>query len=95
MRIFCDYLDVTFRPDDCPVPALVRLLLGLDFAVTCDTGGFALYIPPKPHRGVIKIDHRVTFARVSASGGACAYLRESSAWDDYLFILADSPHKVT
>lgn len=95
MRIFCDYLDVTFRPDDCPAPALVRLLLGLDFAVTRDTGGSALYIPPKPHRGAIKIDHRATFARVSASGGACAYLRESSAWDDYLFILADSPHKVT
>lgn len=95
MRIFCDYLDVTFAPDDCPAPELIQLLLGHDFTVSRDTGGSALYFPPKPERGSLVIQHRSRFARVSASGGVCAYLRSIGAWDDYLFILSSSPHKVT
>jgi hypothetical protein len=94
MRIFCDYLDVTYAPDDCPFPELNRFLLGHDFRVAHDTGGSVLYIPPSG-RGAVLISHKARYARISASGGICSYLREISCWDDYLFILSTSPHKVT
>lgn len=95
MRIFCDYLDVTYAPDDCPSPDVNRLLLGLGYAVTRDTGGNVVYVPPKPYRGVLSVQHRARFARISASGGVCSHLRDSAAWDDYLHCLSTSPHKVT
>lgn len=94
LRIFCDYLDVTFSPDDCPYPDLNRFLLGHDFRVARDNGGRMLYVPPAG-RGSLSIEHRPRFARVSASGGVCSYLRSIHVWDEYLHILATSPHKVT
>lgn len=95
MRIFCDYLDVTYAPDNCPYPELVQFLLGNDFTVSRDTGGSVIYSPPKPSRGALSVQHRARFARISASGGVCCYLRSIGAWDQYLHILASSPHKVT
>ena len=94
VAIFCDYLDVTFAPDDCPFPEMNQFLLGCDFKVTRDTGGSVMYVPPAG-RGAILITHKSRYARISASGGISAYLREHSLWDDYLFILGTSPHKVT
>ena len=94
LRIFCDYLDVTFAPDDCPYPELNRFLLGNDFRVTRDNGGRTLYVPPVG-RGALSVEHRSRFARISASGGVCAHLRCAGLWDEYLHILATSPHKVT
>ena len=95
LRIFCDYLDVTFAPDDCPYPDLNRFLLGYDFRVTRNTGGHMLYVPPVGKGASLTVEHRPRFARVSASGGVCSYLRSVGAWETYLHILATSPHKVT
>lgn len=94
LRTFCDYLDVTFAPDDCPYPDLNRFLLGNDFRVTRDAGGRVLYVPFSGP-GALSVEHRSRYARVSASGGVCAYLRRNGIWDEYLHILATSPHKVT
>lgn len=94
LRVFCDYLDVTFAPDDCPYPDVNRFLLAHDFRVTRDTGGRVLYVPPVG-RGSLTIEHRSRFARISASGGVCAHLRSVGSWDEYLHLLATSPHKVT
>lgn len=95
MEPFCDYLDVTYAPDDCPFPEVNAFLLGLGFGLSRDTGGSLVYLPPKPSRGALVIQHRSRFARISASGMVCAYLRSVSAWDEYLILLANSPHKVT
>lgn len=92
--IFCDYLDVTFAPDDCPYPEMNQFLLGNDFKVTRDTGGSVMYVPPTG-RGAVLITHKSRYARISASGGIAAYLRQCHIWEDYLFILSTSPHKVT
>lgn len=95
LETFCDYLDVTFSPTDCPYPALNRLLLSLDYSVeTVDQVSF-VYRPPGDFRGVLKVQHCNAWARVSASGGTCAHLRSVGAWMDYLSILAEQPHRVT
>lgn len=95
-EIFCDWLDVTFAPTDCPYPEVNRLLLDAGFS-TAPAGqyGSSLYVPPHPHRGMLKIDHRSRWARISASGGCCEALRQSGHWMDYLSALSSSPHTVT
>lgn len=95
MQIFCDYLDVTYAPDNCPFPALNQFLLEHDFKVTRDTGGSMAYVPPNGHRGVVLVSHKARYARISASGGVSSFLRDLQLWDEYLFILSTSPHKVT
>lgn len=91
---FCDFLDVTYSPVDCPYPELNLLLLGAGFIVRRDTGGCVVYVPPT-ERGVAKVTHSSKFAKVSLSGGVCASLRSLGLWDEALSILGTSPHKVT
>lgn len=91
---FCDWLDVTFSPTDCPYPELNLLLLGSGFSVARDTGGHVIYLPPTG-RGVAKVTHSSRYAKVSLSGGICAALRDLGLWDEALSILGSSPHKVT
>ncbi len=93
---FCDWLDVTYAPHDCPYPELNLLLLGAGFEVARDTGGCIVYLPPKAHgRGVAKVTHAARFAKVSLSGGICSALRSLGLWEEALFVLGTSPHKVT
>uniref|UniRef100_UPI001955A026 hypothetical protein n=1 Tax=Pseudomonas aeruginosa TaxID=287 RepID=UPI001955A026 len=91
---FCDWLDVTYSPVDCPYPELRLLLLGAGFEVSRDTGGCVVFLPPTG-RGVAKVTHASRFAKVSLSGGVCASLREARLWEEALSILGSSPHKVT
>lgn len=95
MDAFCDWLDVTYAPDDCPFPGINQLLLALDYRVTRDRSGSCEYRPPKPAIGAIRVDHRSSYARISASGGVCSHLRSAGVWEDYLHCLATAPHKVT
>lgn len=92
---FCDYLDVTFAPDDCPYPAVNRLLLDIGYSVDGDGCKNFVYRPPGDFRGSLKIQHCSTWARISASGGACAHLRALGVWLDYLSLLSAQPHRVT
>lgn len=91
---FCDWLDVTFAPDDCPYPELNLLLLECDFEVSRDSGGCVIYLPPQG-RGVAKVTHASRYAKVSFSGGICEHLRSIGRWEEALSILGTSPHKVT
>lgn len=94
--VFCDYLNVSFAPDDCPYPELNKFFLGLGFDVEDSFGCKEfVYRPPVDRGGVIKIKMASGFALVSASGAACEFLRNSSAWDEYLSLLSAQPHKVT
>ena len=95
-EVFCDWLDVTFAPDNCPFPEVNRLLLDAGFIANASKDyGSSTYTPPKPHRGMLKIDHCSRWARISASGGCCEALRVSGHWMDYLSALSTSPHSVT
>lgn len=95
-EVFCDWLDVTFAPDNCPYPDANRLLLDAGFEVhPAQDHSKHLYLPPKPLRGAVVIRHTARWASISASGGAIAYLRDCSRWMDYLFVLSTSPHTVT
>lgn len=93
--IICDWLDVTFAPDDCPYPELNLLLMGCGFLVTRDRGGKRVYVTPNQYRGTVLVTHSKRFAKVSISGASCAWLRASGNWLEALSILATSPHKVT
>lgn len=93
--VITDCLDVTFAPSDCPYPDVNRLLLATGFVpLHTQAGGNTLYRSPDK-RGTVKIDQRTKFSRISCSGAACAHLRLSDAWHEYLSILSESPHCIT
>lgn len=93
--IFVDGLDVTYAPDDFPFHALNALLLACGFSVTSSFADSCRLYRTPDLRGTVKVDQRPRFARCSTSGSACFHLRASKAWDEYLMVLADSPHSVT
>lgn len=93
-HVFCDWLDVTYAPDDCPYPELNTLLLACGFLVSRDRSGKCAYVPPNK-RGTVVVLHSKRFAKISISGASCGFLRSSGYWLDTLAVLASSPHKVT
>lgn len=95
MMVFCDWLDVTYAPTDCPYPEVNRLLLDAGYEVLFSDGSSFSYAPPAPGRGSVHVKHCSRWARISLSGGACAHLRDSGLWADALSALSSSPHKVT
>lgn len=86
--VFCDWLDVTYSPESSPYDALVGLLLVLGAEVRPD-GKFGM------GGGVLKIERRARFLRVSASGAVLSDLRDRGAFLEFLDVLASHPHKVT
>lgn len=98
LEVFCDWLDVTYGPSDCPYPELNLLLLASGFEVLYSDHASRSYAVPTRDpsaRGVLMVEHRATFARVSLSGGVCAYLREQGIWEETLHVLSSSPHRVS
>lgn len=95
--VICDWLNVTFAPKDCPYPEVNRLLLDSGFVVLPSKGSDTRirYSCPSPAKGMVVIEHRSRWAAISASGGACAHLRYTRSWMDYLSALSSSPHCVT
>ena len=93
MTAFCDWLDVTYAPDDVPEPELRTLLLGCGFGLARDTGGAVVYTSEP--RGIVKVTYAKRYARISLSGGALAALRSAGHFHESLSILSTSPHKVT
>lgn len=94
LPIFCDWLDVTYSPDDAPYPAVNRLLLGAGFDVESHDRVTFTYRHPST-RGVLVFGPSRRSMRVSASGTVCALLRALGLWQDFLFELSTSPHRVT
>lgn len=93
--VICDWLDVTYSPDDVPEPELRTLLLGLGFLVEYDKGMQLMYRPPDGARGSVRVTYARRYGKISLSGGAIDYLRAADAWHEVLFHLSSSPHKVT
>lgn len=98
LDVFCDWLDVTYSPTDCPFPELNRFFLEAGFEVEQADGVSYRYAVPTVDpacRGSLLIELRARWARVSASGGVCGHLRDRGLWMDYLSVLSSSPHKVS
>lgn len=94
LPIFCDWLDVTYSPDDAPFPAVNRMLLSAGFdAESFDRATFTYRHPST--RGVVVFGPTRGTMRVSVSGSICALLRALGLWHDFLSELASSPHRVT
>jgi hypothetical protein len=91
---FCDWLDVTFAPDNWPYPELNLLLLGAGFIVRREITGGSTYVPPGGF-GTVKFIQARKYAKVSLSGSSCGVLRDRGLWGEILSILSSSPHKVT
>lgn len=98
LEVFCDYLDVTYGPTDCPYPELNQLLLGLGLKVDFSDNVVRQYSVPlvgPEASGTLRVEHRSSWAKVSASGAICAFLRASGAWSEYLSVLSGSPHRIS
>jgi len=94
LPIFCDWLDVTYSPDDAPFPAVNRMLLAAGFdAESSDRVTFTYRHPST--RGVLVFGPSRRSMRVSVSGTICALLRGLGLWHDFLSELSSSPHRVT
>lgn len=98
VAVFCDFLDVTYAPDDLPLFDLNACLLSLGFVVECFEGGGdygkRAYRPPEGG-GKVDVLRTKRFGRVSLSGAALAFLRASGGFLELLCLLGDRPHKVT
>lgn len=92
MTVFCDWLDVTFKPTDSPVS---QIRLWLD-SMLCpvryeDDQGAKVDVG----YGLISFDTRERFHRISASGAALEHFRLTGELENYLSLLASQPHTVT
>jgi len=92
--VFCDWLNVTFHPEDSPVAGLRDWLDALLFPVSfADPAGGVVCI--SVGLGTLRIELKERFHLVSASGSVLAHLRSMGEFEAYLSVLALHPHKVT
>lgn len=92
MDVFADWLDVTYSPDCSPWVDVSRFLQGAGAHIKRDDGKSLLLIVGD---GVIKIDERSRFVRISCSGAALEYLRKQDCYQQFLAELSAAPHLVT
>lgn len=102
MNVKCDWLDVTYSPEDHPEHSIK---ITLSRALAQCTYSDETCLTYRLGDGVIKIDHKSTFSRVSCSGAALDYLRSLGSGDpndpsedhfgDFLSVLSESPHTIT
>lgn len=92
--VICDWLDVTYAPDDVPEPDLRRCLLAAGYLVEYDRARRVTYRYPD-RGGVVVITYAKRYGKISLSGGVCSTLRDTGHWLDVLTILSTCPHKVT
>lgn len=91
-RVFCDWLDVTYHPADSVVDDL-RTWLDAQLYPVRYSDGSAHSIDVG--LGVLRIDCKSRFHRVSASGAVLSHLRGEGLFHEFLSVLAMAPHKVT
>ena len=93
-EVICDWLDVTYSPDDIPLPELRKILIYAGFTLKFEAGQRVVYTMPGAG-GSISIIQSSRFGKVSLSGGICSLLRTLGLWCDVLAVLSSCPHKVT
>lgn len=92
MTVICDWLDVTYAPDNTPEHSVFSVIQSANAECKDSDGTGSLWFLGG---GVLKIEYRRNHARFSASGSFLAALRLEGLYMDYLSALADSPHAVT
>ena len=77
--VFCDWLDVTYSPDDHPVDEVQQLLQSMSFNlgehVSNERSNVAHW--STPDRGLLHITVSKKHVRISASGGCLLYTSPS------------------
>lgn len=91
-NVFCDYLDVTYSPTDFPYRDITRFLNEIDGRCSFSDAHSEVW---ELGDGKFKIEQKARFARASASGSVLTFLRGKEVFEQYLALLADSPHRVT
>lgn len=92
---FCDWLDVTYSPEDNPIPSLESFFNQLDFSAQNCFNLQSSAVKWAVGYGLVQMDVTARYARVSASGSALAEIRRLGVYGDYLALLSESPHSVT
>jgi hypothetical protein len=92
MTVKCDWLDVTYAPDNTPEYSVFGVIQSaLAECKTSDSSGSLWFL----NGGALKIEYKRNYARFSASGAFLDGLRMAGLFMDYLSALADAPHNVT
>jgi hypothetical protein len=92
MTVKCDYLDVTYAPNDTPEQAVFGVIQSANAECKLtDSRGSLWFL----NGGSLKIEYKRGYARFSASGAFLDGLRIAGLFMDYLSALSDSPHNVT
>lgn len=92
--VFCDWLDVTFSPNDSPMDDIECWLAkhGGSVAFSDVSRGSVRY---NYGGGSLVLESKGRFHRVSASGSVLSELRSKGLYRDYINLLGSCPHKVT
>ena len=92
MTVICDWLDVTYAPDNTPERAVLDVLqlAGAECLNTDDKGSSW-----RVGTGIFKLQWKFTFHRFSASGAVLEHLRMCHLYMDYLSALSEAPHAIT
>lgn len=91
--IFCDYLDCTYSPDSPVISVVSDFMFHQDVVLAFEDEKGKVF--KTANDGVLKLDTKKNHSRISASGGVLMHLRTKNLFDEYLQILASSPHRVT
>lgn len=92
MTVKADWLDVTYRPDNTPEYAVLKVIqIAQAEAITTD-GSAAVW---RLNRGTLRIEYRKQYARFSASGAFLDGLRAAGQFEQYLSALSEAPHNVS
>lgn len=95
---FCDWLDVTFHPDNDPISELSAWLLSLGFhcekSKSTERGLSSVWITPNLS-GVLKVDVTKQYSRVSSSGKVVRYFSDAGLFLDFCSFLSSVPHRVS
>jgi len=92
MNVKCDWLDVTYAPNDTPENDVFEVIQSAGAECRSRDGADSVWFL---NYGILKVEYRKTHARFSASGAFLDGLRGAICYMDYLSALTGSPHNVT
>jgi hypothetical protein len=92
MTVICDWLDVTYSPDDSPERDVLDVLQAAGAECVTSEDGASVW---SVGHGKFVLQCRAAFHRYSASGAVLEHLRACGRYMDYLSALSGAPHAVT
>lgn len=92
MTVICDWLDVTYAPNNTPELAVLDVLQSAGAeCINSDDNGAAWRVGD----GVFKLQWKPAFHRFSASGAVLEHLRMNHLYLEFLSALSEAPHSIT